>query len=127
MARSSVWGLDADQLHPKLGNGVGGDDPRDAVAAVGEVRTDAARIARALEVILSTGRTLQEWQTQREGGIADEVELRPLILLPPRGMCWQSRVAHALAVADSAQECRSILDAAEKAITMEPAAAGAGR
>ena len=45
---------------------------------------DTARINRALEVILSTGRTLSEWQEQREGGIADAVELRPLILLPPR-------------------------------------------
>jgi len=46
--------------------------------------TDSARIARALEVLLSTGRTLADWQQQRDGGIADEVELRPLILLPPR-------------------------------------------
>jgi tRNA dimethylallyltransferase len=45
---------------------------------------DSVRINRALEVILSTGRTLGEWQKQREGGIADEVELRPIILLPPR-------------------------------------------
>jgi len=45
---------------------------------------DTARINRALEVILSTGRTLGEWQQQREGGIVGEVELRPLILLPPR-------------------------------------------
>lgn len=45
---------------------------------------DAARINRALEVILSTGRTLKEWQKEREGGIAEAVELRPIILLPPR-------------------------------------------
>jgi tRNA dimethylallyltransferase len=45
---------------------------------------DTARISRALEVILSTGRTLAEWQRQREGGIADHVQLRSLILLPPR-------------------------------------------
>ena len=45
---------------------------------------DGARINRALEVILSTGRTLAEWQQQREGGIGRAVELRPLILLPPR-------------------------------------------
>ncbi|HEX3677250.1 MAG TPA: tRNA (adenosine(37)-N6)-dimethylallyltransferase MiaA, partial [Sphingomicrobium sp.] len=45
---------------------------------------DKARITRALEVILSTGRTLVEWQKNREGGILDEIELRPLILLPPR-------------------------------------------
>jgi tRNA dimethylallyltransferase len=45
---------------------------------------DTARIARALEVVLSTGRTLGEWQQQREKGVADQIELRPLILLPPR-------------------------------------------
>ena len=45
---------------------------------------DTARINRALEVILSTGRTLAEWQQQREGGIAGDVQLQPLILLPPR-------------------------------------------
>jgi tRNA dimethylallyltransferase len=45
---------------------------------------DSTRINRALEVILSTGRTLAEWQKEHEGGIADKVELRALILLPPR-------------------------------------------
>lgn len=45
---------------------------------------DTTRINRALEVILSTGRTLAEWQHQREGGIGAHVKLRPLILLPPR-------------------------------------------
>jgi len=46
--------------------------------------TDTTRIARALEVILSTGRTLGEWHKQREGGIAQQVELRTIVLLPPR-------------------------------------------
>ena len=46
--------------------------------------SDRTRIARALEVILSSGRTLAEWQKQRAGGIAERVALRPLILLPPR-------------------------------------------
>ena len=45
---------------------------------------DSARINRALEVILSSGRTLAEWQKERTGGIRREVALRPLILLPPR-------------------------------------------
>ena len=45
---------------------------------------DTTRVNRALEVILSTGRTIGEWQEEREGGIAAGVELRPLILLPPR-------------------------------------------
>jgi tRNA dimethylallyltransferase len=45
---------------------------------------DKARVARALEVVISTGRTLSDWQQERAGGIVDEVALRPLILLPPR-------------------------------------------
>jgi tRNA dimethylallyltransferase len=45
---------------------------------------DTNRIARALEVVLSTGRTLADWHSHREGGIGDLVELKPLILLPPR-------------------------------------------
>lgn len=45
---------------------------------------DTTRVARALEVVRSTGRTLGAWQEAREGGIADAVALTPLILLPPR-------------------------------------------
>jgi tRNA dimethylallyltransferase len=45
---------------------------------------DTARIARALEVVVSTGRSLTEWQQQREGGIVGDIDLRPLIVLPPR-------------------------------------------
>ncbi len=45
---------------------------------------DTTRVARALEVARSTGRTLAEWQEAREGGIADRISLAPLILLPPR-------------------------------------------
>jgi tRNA dimethylallyltransferase len=45
---------------------------------------DRTRIARALEVVLSTGRMLSEWHQYHEGGIANVIELRPLILLPPR-------------------------------------------
>jgi tRNA dimethylallyltransferase len=56
----------------------------DPDAAVRLKPADAARINRALEVILSTGRTLKEWQKKREGGIAEAVELHPIILLPPR-------------------------------------------
>jgi tRNA dimethylallyltransferase len=51
--------------------------------------TDTTRIARALEVALSTGRSLADWQQHREGGIAGAVDLRPLILLPPRKWLYQ--------------------------------------
>jgi tRNA dimethylallyltransferase len=56
----------------------------DAEAAARLNTGDTARINRALEVILSTGRTLGEWQKKREGGIGSKVDLRALILLPPR-------------------------------------------
>ena len=45
---------------------------------------DKQRIARALEVIRSTGRPLAEWQLERCGGIGQAVDLHPLILLPAR-------------------------------------------
>ena len=45
---------------------------------------DTTRIARALEVVQSTRRTLQDWQSVREGGIGEDIDLKALILLPPR-------------------------------------------
>jgi tRNA dimethylallyltransferase len=45
---------------------------------------DAQRIARALEVVRSTGRPLADWQRERSGGIGQAVYLHPLVLLPPR-------------------------------------------
>ena len=45
---------------------------------------DTTRIARALEVVRSTKRTLAEWQEMSAGGIGEAVALRPLLLLPPR-------------------------------------------
>ena len=49
---------------------------------------DTTRIGRALEVVLSSGRSLSEWQQQREGGIGNQIALRPLILLPPRNWLY---------------------------------------
>lgn len=63
-----------------------GADPK-AAARLGAA--DTARIARALEVVLSTGKTLAEWQREREGGIAEDIDLRPLILLPPRDWLYE--------------------------------------
>jgi tRNA dimethylallyltransferase len=58
--------------------------PLDPCAAARLNPGDTTRIARALEVIWSTGKTLAEWQEQCSGGIGDAVELAPLLLLPPR-------------------------------------------
>ena len=60
----------------------------DAQAAARLNAGDTTRIARALEVVLATGRPLAEWQQQREGGIANAVELRPIVLLPPRAWLY---------------------------------------
>ena len=56
------------------------DPERHAVLNAG----DSQRIARALEVVRSTGRTLAEWQRHKTGGIGMAVDLRPIVLLPDR-------------------------------------------
>lgn len=43
---------------------------------------DNTRVARALEVVLSTGATLKSWQGSTAGGIRDEVTLFGVALLP---------------------------------------------
>ena len=53
-----------------------------AAGAIGA--NDDSRIKRALEVIESTGMSITVWRERLEGGIAGEVALRPLLLLPPR-------------------------------------------
>ncbi|MES3094196.1 tRNA (adenosine(37)-N6)-dimethylallyltransferase MiaA [Sphingomonas aerolata] len=45
---------------------------------------DTTRVARALEVVRGTGRTLADWQTERVGGIGDQLDVRALILIPDR-------------------------------------------
>jgi tRNA dimethylallyltransferase len=56
------------------------DPPRAALLAP----ADSQRIARALEVVRSTGRPLAHWQERLAGGIGGEVALAPLVLLPER-------------------------------------------
>jgi tRNA dimethylallyltransferase len=59
-------------------------EARDPEAATRLGPADTTRIARALEVVQSTGRTLRDWQAEKVGGIGGEIALHPLILLPPR-------------------------------------------
>jgi tRNA dimethylallyltransferase len=56
----------------------------DPAAAARLHTSDTTRVARALEVVRSTGRPLAEWQAHKQGGIGAGVDLAPLILLPPR-------------------------------------------
>ncbi len=57
------------------------EDPTSAAALA---PADSSRIARALEVVRSTGRSIIDWRAQKRGGIGELVNLHPLILLPPR-------------------------------------------
>jgi tRNA dimethylallyltransferase len=50
---------------------------------------DAARIARALEVVRSTGTPLSTWQAATAGGIAGRVSVRAAILLPERALLYR--------------------------------------
>ena len=56
----------------------------DPEAAARLAPADMTRVARALEVVRSTGKPLSAWQAALEGGIGDDVALSPLLLLPPR-------------------------------------------
>lgn len=50
---------------------------------------DTTRVARALEVVRSTGRPLAAWQAERTGGIAGQVSLHPAVLLPERQWLYE--------------------------------------
>lgn len=56
----------------------------DGVAAARLNPADRTRIARALEVVRSTGRPLHDWQSSRTGGVSDDFEVHGIVLLPPR-------------------------------------------
>lgn len=75
--REQVRALPVAEAHAQLRHA-------DAQAAARLAPADTTRVARALEVARSTGRTLAEWQAHRAGGIAGQVHLIPTILLPDR-------------------------------------------
>lgn len=62
---------------------------------------DRQRIARALEVKRSTGVTLADWQLAKAGGIADEVNLFPLVIEPERAWVYERCDARFAAMLDS--------------------------
>jgi tRNA dimethylallyltransferase len=57
----------------------------DPAAATRLHPADTTRVARALEVVRSTGRPLAVWQAERVGGMSGQVDLIATVLLPPRG------------------------------------------
>ena len=83
----------------------------DSGAAARLSPNDTTRVARALEVIRSTRKPLKDWQAELVGGIADQVEIIPLILLPPRDWLYarcDARFAAMLAMG-AEDEVRALL------------------
>jgi tRNA dimethylallyltransferase len=75
--RATVRALPVAEAHAALSL----EDPE---AAARLAPADTTRVARALEVVRSTGKPLKIWQQHKEGGIADQITLAPMILRPPR-------------------------------------------
>ncbi|WP_374296813.1 tRNA (adenosine(37)-N6)-dimethylallyltransferase MiaA [Sphingomonas sp.] len=75
--RSLVRALPVAQAHAAL-------TIEDPPAAARLNPADTTRVARALEVVRSTGRPLAAWQAHREGGVADTIDARAIVLLPER-------------------------------------------
>ena len=75
--RAEVRALSAAEAHAAL-------LMEDANAAARLHSADSTRLARALEVVRSTGQPLAHWQQQRVGGIGDAVRVQGTVLLPPR-------------------------------------------
>ncbi|MGX7895384.1 tRNA (adenosine(37)-N6)-dimethylallyltransferase MiaA [Tsuneonella sp. HG222] len=80
--REAVRGLSVAEARAAL---IDEDPERAAILAAGDI----TRIARALEVVRSTGRPLAHWQRETAGGIGQVIDLHPLVLLPPREWLYQ--------------------------------------
>ncbi|MBT0669078.1 tRNA (adenosine(37)-N6)-dimethylallyltransferase MiaA [Novosphingobium profundi] len=75
--REAVRALPVAEAHAALTR----EDPERAMRLA---PADTTRVARALEVVRSTGRPLAHWQARKEGGIGETVTLFPAILMPER-------------------------------------------
>ncbi len=80
--RAEVRALPVDAAYAALR----AEDPERATALA---PADTTRVARALEVVRSTGKPLAHWQARREGGIGEQVTLLAAVLLPNRDSLYQ--------------------------------------
>lgn len=102
--RAAVRALPVADAHAALAR----EDP---AAAARLSPGDTARVARALEVVRSSGRPLAAWQAETRGGIAGRIRLAPLLLLPPRDRL-AARIAErfaAMVEGGAADEVRALL------------------
>ncbi|MEO9130427.1 MAG: tRNA (adenosine(37)-N6)-dimethylallyltransferase MiaA, partial [Sphingomonas sp.] len=75
--RESVRAMPVADAHAELAT-------LDPPAAARLAPADTTRVARALEVIRSTGRPLADWQKAKIGGISADIDLMAMVLLPDR-------------------------------------------
>ncbi|SEJ59289.1 tRNA dimethylallyltransferase [Sphingobium sp. AP50] len=75
--RATVRAMPVSEAHEALSR----EDPE---AAARLAPADTTRVARALEVVRSTGKPLKAWQAHKKGGIGGQISLAPMILRPPR-------------------------------------------
>ena len=75
--RSAVRAMPVAEAHAALSI----EDPATAARLA---PADSTRVARALEVVRSTGQPLAYWQQRKVGGIGEQILLSPIVLLPPR-------------------------------------------
>ena len=92
--REAVRALPTDRAYAALQ----AEDPERAARLA---PADSQRIARALEVVRSTDKTLGDWQAQKTGGIADSVTLHPLLLMPEREALYARCDARFVAMMES--------------------------
>jgi tRNA dimethylallyltransferase len=85
----------AESLHRRLAE-------RDDVMASRLKPGDRQRVARALETVMATGRSLAEWQAMdAEGGLAGREHVTKVLLLPPREMAYARCDARLQAMVES--------------------------
>ncbi|WP_230280978.1 tRNA (adenosine(37)-N6)-dimethylallyltransferase MiaA [Croceicoccus sp. Ery15] len=80
--REAVRALPVTEAHDALSR----EDPQ---AAARLSSADTTRVARALEVVRSTGKPLGHWQARLEGGIGNRIDLAATILLPDRAWLYE--------------------------------------
>ena len=106
--RAEVRALAPERLHGLLAE-------RDDVMASRLEPGDRQRLARALETVLATGRSLAEWQEMDpEGGLAGRESVAKLLVLPPREVVYARCDARLARMAETGglEEARA-LDAME--------------
>lgn len=92
----------------------------DPLAAARLAPADTTRVARALEVVRSTGKPLADWQAARSGGIGARISLAALVLLPDRD--WLMARCDARAAAMFAEGARAEVAALRDRADIAPAA-----